>query len=501
MTVREPAHLGEVAAPGGKRPTLDASMACERALRIDERQLLGSTLCARETVATQVVCAALQQRDARRPPERCTHQRQVLGEQLVLERTRSGGDQNARAREQRRHQIGKGLARASARLDHQRLARGERRAHALRHAQLLAPHLEVRERPRERAVAAENVLKIQHVARSLPLRLWRILARLLRSCRGTYLHEFAANWCASRCWHTMAAARVLYQGAGATRDIIRSLRSATEREERGMATAAHTMRPLPQVSPAVSEWVNSVRELTQPRAIHWCEGTDAEARELTALLLSRGELKSLNAEQFPGCQLYRSAPNDVARVEHLTYICTSSQEDAGPNTHWMDPQQAHARMREFFRGCMRERTMYVIPYCMGPIDSPLSRCGVEITDSPYVVINMLIMTRAGRAALERIAREDGFVRGLHSIGELDPERRFIMHFPEELAIESYGSGYGGNALLGKKRVRCASRAGRRARRAGSPSTCPDRRAAEPSRRHTTSPAPSPPPAARPISPC
>ena len=217
-----------------------------------------------------------------------------------------------------------------------------------------------------------------------------------------------------------------------------------------MASAAHTLRPLPQLSPAVSEWVSSVRELTQPRAVYWCEGSDGEAHEITSQLLARGELKALNSEQFPGCYLYRSAPNDVARVEHLTYICTRSQADAGPNNHWMDPQQAHARMRELFRGCMRERTLYVIPYCMGPIDSPLSRCGVEITDSPYVVLNMLIMTRAGRAALERIAREGSFVRGLHSIGELDPERRFIMHFPEELTIESYGSGYGGNALLGKK---------------------------------------------------
>ena len=216
-----------------------------------------------------------------------------------------------------------------------------------------------------------------------------------------------------------------------------------------MATAAHTLRPLPQLSPAVNDWVNSVRELTQPRAIHWCEGTESEAREITAQLLARGEFTALNAEQFPGCYLYHSSPNDVARVEHLTYICTRSQQDAGPNNHWMDPQQAHARLRELFRGCMRERTLYVIPYCMGPIDSPLSRCGVEITDSPYVVLNMLIMTRAGRPALERIAREQSFVRGLHSIGELDPERRFIMHFPEELAIESYGSGYGGNALLGK----------------------------------------------------
>src|ERR1700751_5794229 len=217
-----------------------------------------------------------------------------------------------------------------------------------------------------------------------------------------------------------------------------------------MATAAHTLRPLPKLSPAVSEWVNSVRELTQPRAVHWCEGSEAEAHELTALLLSRGELKALNAETFPGCHLYRSTPSDVARVEHLTYICTPAAEDAGPNNHWMDPQAAHARMRELFRGCMRERTLYVIPYCMGPIDSPLSRCGVEITDSPYVVLNMLVMTRAGRAALERIAHDGGFVRGLHSIGEPDPERRFIMHLPEELAIESFGSGYGGNALLGKK---------------------------------------------------
>jgi phosphoenolpyruvate carboxykinase (GTP) len=217
-----------------------------------------------------------------------------------------------------------------------------------------------------------------------------------------------------------------------------------------MAAPAHKMTPLPELSRSVAEWVNSVRQLTEPRAIHWVEGTEAEARELTAQLVRSKELTVLNGEEFPGCHLARSAPNDVARVEHLTYICTRSQEDAGPNNHWMDPQQAHARMRELFRGCMRERTLYVIPYCMGPLDSPLSRRGVELTDSPYVVLNMLIMTRAGRAALELIARDGRFVKGLHSIGELDPERRFIMHFPEELSIESYGSGYGGNALLGKK---------------------------------------------------
>ncbi len=217
-----------------------------------------------------------------------------------------------------------------------------------------------------------------------------------------------------------------------------------------MATAAHLINSLPQLSPDVAKWVDSVRELTQPRAIHWCEGSDAEIRDLTAKLVREGELQTLNPDAFPGCHLSRSNPSDVARVEHLTYICTPNKEDAGPNNNWMDPTQAHAKMRDLFRGCMKNRTLYVVPYCMGPINSPLSRCGVEITDSPYVVINMSIMTRMGRPALERIAREGKFVRGLHSIGELDPERRFIMHFPQELSIESFGSGYGGNALLGKK---------------------------------------------------
>ncbi len=217
-----------------------------------------------------------------------------------------------------------------------------------------------------------------------------------------------------------------------------------------MATAAHLLTPLSELSPEVAGWVSSVRELTQPRAVHWCDGSEREIRELTAQMLRDGELISLNRDQFPGCHLSRSQPNDVARVEHLTYICTPRQEDAGPNNNWMDPGEAHAKLRNLFRGCMKNRTLYVVPYCMGPLSSPLSRCGVEITDSPYVVLNMSIMTRMGRAALERIGREGTFVRGLHSVGELDPERRFIMHFPHELSIESYGSGYGGNALLGKK---------------------------------------------------
>ncbi len=217
-----------------------------------------------------------------------------------------------------------------------------------------------------------------------------------------------------------------------------------------MATAPHLISPLPSLSSDVAKWVESVRQLTQARAVHWCDGSDAEARDLTSQLEKSGELTRLDQDEFPGCHLARSNPSDVARVEHLTFICTHSKDDAGPNNNWMAPDEARAKMHSLFAGCMKSRTLYVVPYCMGPIDSPYSRCGVEITDSPYVVLNMFIMTRAGRAALERIAREGTFVKGMHSIGELDPERRFIMHFPHELEIQSFGSGYGGNALLGKK---------------------------------------------------
>jgi phosphoenolpyruvate carboxykinase (GTP) len=218
-----------------------------------------------------------------------------------------------------------------------------------------------------------------------------------------------------------------------------------------MATAPqHFLSPLPKLSRAVADWVESVRQLTLPEAVHWCEGSEAEFEALKGQLLDSGELLPLNEEKFPNCQLARSHPSDVARVEHLTFVCTKSKDAAGPNNNWMDPAEAHEKMRNLFQGCMRGRTLYVIPYCMGPIDSPYARCGVEITDSAYVVMNMAIMTRIGRPALDRIGREGTFVKGLHSTGELDPNRRFIMHFPEELSIESFGSGYGGNALLGKK---------------------------------------------------
>jgi phosphoenolpyruvate carboxykinase (GTP) len=217
-----------------------------------------------------------------------------------------------------------------------------------------------------------------------------------------------------------------------------------------MATAPHLITPLERLSQDVAQWVESVRQLTRAKAVRWCDGSAAEERELTAKLVKDGELQPLNEKEFPGCHLARSNPSDVARVEHLTFICTESKDDAGPNNNWMAPDEARAKMRALFTGCMKDRTLYVVPYCMGPIDSPYSRCGVEITDSPYVVLNMAIMTRMGRPALERIARDGTFVKGLHSIGELDPERRFIMHFPETLEIQSFGSGYGGNALLGKK---------------------------------------------------
>jgi len=197
-------------------------------------------------------------------------------------------------------------------------------------------------------------------------------------------------------------------------------------------------------------WVAQVAELTQPDDVYWCDGSHQEYRKLTDQLLADGGFVELNQQTHPGCYLHRSDPSDVARVEHLTFVCTAEAEDAGPNNNWMAPAEARAKMAKLFQGCMKGRTMYVIPYCMGPIDSPLSRCGVEITDSPYVVVNMNMMTRMGDAALRRIEREGKFVKGLHSIGELDPERRFIMHFPADLEIQSFGSGYGGNALLGKK---------------------------------------------------
>ncbi len=201
---------------------------------------------------------------------------------------------------------------------------------------------------------------------------------------------------------------------------------------------------------ALRDWVDSIASLTEPDSVYWCDGSEAENRRLIDQMRTSGDLIDLDQASYPNCYLHRSSPSDVARVEHLTFVCTEDKDDAGPNNNWMAPEDAHKKIDALFKGAMRGRTMYVIPYCMGPIESPYARLGVEITDSPYVVINMRIMTRMGKAALKRIEREETFVKGLHSTGDLDPDRRFIMHFPEELAIKSIGSGYGGNALLGKK---------------------------------------------------
>ena len=201
---------------------------------------------------------------------------------------------------------------------------------------------------------------------------------------------------------------------------------------------------------ALEAWVAEVAALTKPDKIHWCTGGEDEKKSIISQMVAEGSLIPLNPQSHPGCYLHRSDPSDVARTEHLTFVCSKNKDDAGPNNNWITPADAHKKIDALFDGCMRGRTMYVIPYCMGPIDSPLSRCGVELSDSRYVVLNMRIMTRMGAAALKRIEKDGKFVKGLHSTGDLSPERRFIMHFPEELTIKSIGSGYGGNALLGKK---------------------------------------------------
>ncbi len=200
----------------------------------------------------------------------------------------------------------------------------------------------------------------------------------------------------------------------------------------------------------LKEWVDEVASRTLPEEIHWCDGSDDEYQQLIDAMVADGTMSPLDQDEYRNCYLHLSDPSDVARVEHLTFVCTERPEDAGPNNNWMSPAEAHAKVDALFEGAMKGRTMYVIPYCMGPIDSPYARCGVEITDSAYVVANMKLMTRMGARALARIEREGSFVKGLHSTGDLDPEKRFIMHFPEELSIKSIGSGYGGNALLGKK---------------------------------------------------
>jgi phosphoenolpyruvate carboxykinase (GTP) len=203
------------------------------------------------------------------------------------------------------------------------------------------------------------------------------------------------------------------------------------------------------VNSALQSWVDEVAALTKPSGIHWCDGSEAENARLIDEMLASGTLRRLNHERYPNCYLHRSDPSDVARTEHLTFICSNKADDSGPTNNWMAPADAKRKLGALYDGAMKGRTLYVIPYVMGPLGSPLSKVGVEITDSPYVVANMRIMTRMGAAALKQLG-EGEFVKGLHSLGDLSPDRRFICHFPETKEIWSVGSGYGGNALLGKK---------------------------------------------------
>jgi phosphoenolpyruvate carboxykinase (GTP) len=197
-------------------------------------------------------------------------------------------------------------------------------------------------------------------------------------------------------------------------------------------------------------WVDEMAKLTKPDRIVWVDGSDEEHKRLTEVALAEGAIEPLNQDKLPGCYYSRSQANDVARVEHLTFICTPTKEEAGPTNNWMAPDDAYRKLRGLFDGSMKGRTMYAIPYCMGPIGSPISKIGVELTDSVYVVLNMRIMTRVGQAVLDTLGGSDDFNRGLHSTLDIDPERRFICHFPQDNTIWSVGSGYGGNVLLGKK---------------------------------------------------
>ena len=200
----------------------------------------------------------------------------------------------------------------------------------------------------------------------------------------------------------------------------------------------------------IKNWVKTVSKFTNPDDIVWCNGSEDEYNQLTNQMIKNDTLIPLNNLQYPNCYLYRSDINDVARTENLTFICTTKKEDTGPTNNWMSPQDAKAIINPILKNSMSGRTMYVVPYLLGPPNSDFTQIGVEITDSPYVVVNLKIMTRMGSIALDQLNKYDNFVKGVHATHNLDPKQRYICHFPEENLILSVGSGYGGNALLSKK---------------------------------------------------
>ncbi|TAM36762.1 phosphoenolpyruvate carboxykinase (GTP), partial [bacterium] len=210
------------------------------------------------------------------------------------------------------------------------------------------------------------------------------------------------------------------------------------------------MEKFPTTNKKLTEWVNKMAKLCSPERIVWIDGSPEQKLLLEKESVDSGELIRLKPDKLPGCFLHRTAHDDVSRTEHLTFICTKKKADAGPNNNWMRPFTAYKKAREIFHGAMKGRTMYVIPFSMGPVGSPFSKIGVELTDSRYVVLNMLIMTRCGSAVLRHLEKEDGFTKCLHSKAQLDIKKRLILHFPEDNTIWSVGSGYGGNVLLGKK---------------------------------------------------
>ena len=200
----------------------------------------------------------------------------------------------------------------------------------------------------------------------------------------------------------------------------------------------------------LKKWIDDCATLCQPDKIVWIDGSDAQRDALRAEACETGELIQLNQQKLPGCYYHRTAVNDVARTEHLTYICTPTKADAGPTNNWMSPEEGYAKASEIFKGSMRGRTMYVIPFSLGPVGSVFSKIGVELTDSIYVVLNMLIMVRCGEEVLRKLGTDGEFTRCLHSRADLDDKRRLILHFPEDNTVWSVGSGYGGNVLLSKK---------------------------------------------------